>query len=161
VARVKVQELMTKEVFTVTRTETLNDAARIMWEHNCGCVPILSTDKGELIGVITDRDIAMASYINGAGLSDIPVMTAHSKRAIVVRPEDDIGAVESCMQANQIRRVPVIDEAARLVGIVSLNDIAIASTKQRSGVSAEEVSNTLGLIGGKRDENGIRTVIFV
>lgn len=158
----KVEELMTTEVFSVTHMETLSDAARLMWEHNCGCIPVLIS--GDLVSVITDRDIAMASYLNGRSLSDIPVMTAHSKRAIVVRPEDDIAAVEACMRANQIRRIPVIDEAAKLVGIVSLNDIAIAGITRRSGVSAEDVSNTLGAMGEKpekRGKNSVRTVITI
>jgi CBS domain-containing protein len=157
----KVQELMTKKVFSVTDRQTLNDAAQIMWEHNCGCVPVLSAENSHLVSVITDRDIAMASYINGKCLSDIPVMVAHSKRAIVVQPQDDIDAVEKIMQSNQIRRIPVIDEASLVVGIVSLNDIAMASKVNHSEVSADDVSSTLAAISRKKSSEPSRMVAAV
>jgi CBS domain-containing protein len=155
----KVQELMTTKVVAITDRDTLNDAARLMWEHNCGCIPVLGADNGHLVSVITDRDIAMASYINEKCLSDIPVTVAHSRHAIVVRPQDDIVAVEKIMQSNQIRRVPVIDDASHVVGMVSLNDIAIASKVNRSGVSAEDVSNTLFAICKKTINEPSRMVV--
>ena len=142
----KAQEIMTTEVLTVNDDQTLNEAAQIMWEHDCGSVPVVSAENGNLVGMVTDRDIAMASYTRGACLFDIPVSAACSKNAIFVSVDDQIGNVEQCMQSNQIRRVPVVDENAKLVGIVSLNDIALASSYGRSGIGAKEVASTLAAI---------------
>jgi len=88
-------------------------------------------------------------------------MVAHSKRAIVVQPQDDIDAVEKIMQSNQIRRIPVIDEASLVVGIVSLNDIAMASKVNHSEVSAEDVSSTLAAISKKKSSEPSRMVAAV
>lgn len=142
----KVEQLMTPEVFTVTDRQTLNDAAQLMWDHDCGCIPVLSAEDGQLVSVVTDRDIAMAAYTSGKCLGEIPVTAAHSQHAIFAGPEEDISAVEARMQSNQVRRIPVVNEAAQLVGIISLNDIAIASTKRQGGVTAKEVSGTLAAI---------------
>ena len=155
----KVQEIMTTNVFTVTDSQTLKDAAQIMWEHDCGCVPVVSAQSGQLVSMVTDRDIAMASYTSGKCLFDLPVTSAQAKKAIMAAPDDDIGNVEQCMQSNQIRRIPVVDEASKLVGIVSLNDIALASSYGRSGVSAKEVAGTLAAICQKTGSKPMKAVV--
>jgi CBS domain-containing protein len=88
----KVQDLMTKNVFCVAIDQSLNDAARLMWEHDCGCAPVVDGEN-HVVGMVTDRDIAMAAYINGNRLIDMPVSTTQSRELISCRPQDDLSTV--------------------------------------------------------------------
>jgi CBS domain-containing protein len=141
----KVQSIMSKDVFSVVTNQTLNEAAKVMWEHNCGCVPVVN-EQNEAVGMLTDRDIAMASYINGKGLSDIPVTDVLSRDLISASPQDDISEVELKMQTHQVRRIPILGKNAELVGILSMNDIALACQDRGSSIKPKEVSDTLAAI---------------
>jgi CBS domain-containing protein len=154
----KVHELMTTNLFTVNDSQTVNDAAQLMWEHDCGCIPVLQAEGGKLAGVITDRDIAMAGYTTGERLQDIAVTTAFSSKAIVASPDDEITDVEEWMQANQVRRIPVVNELSEVIGIVSLNDIAIAANTRGSGISSKQVASTLSAICRKSGSEGLKAV---
>ena len=138
----KIKELMTKTVYSVNNNQSLNEAAQLMWEHDCGWLPVLD-ENNKVIATITDRDIAMAAFLNGKGLADIPVTKAQSKSVIACRPENDIKATEEIMRSNQIRRIPIVDKTSSLVGIVSLNDIALAYQAGNKDVDAMGVSETL------------------
>jgi CBS-domain-containing membrane protein len=73
----RVEQLMTRDVKVCRAEDTLSRAAQLMWEHDCGCVPVIGTNgDGRLVGIITDRDIAMAAYTQGWPQSAIPVSTA-------------------------------------------------------------------------------------
>jgi len=149
---VKVEQLMKREVQVCTEAETLNRAAELMWESDCGCIPVVSADgDGRVIGVVTDRDIAMAAYTQGKQLRAIPVGTAVAHKVIACHASDGIGQAEALMRDNQVRRLPVLDQNERLVGILSLNDIAReaqreAATGKRAEVTGESVSETLATI---------------
>ena len=155
----KVQELMVKTVFSINDNATVNDAAQLMWEHDCGCIPVIHAPDSKLVGVITDRDIAMAGYTTGKPLRDIAVTTACSSEGIVASPEDDIADVEEWMQSNQIRRIPVVNESSEVVGIVSLNDIAIAAGTRGSGINSKEVASTLSAICRKSGSVELNAVV--
>ncbi len=148
----KVEEIMTREVKVCSEADTLNRAAQLMWESDCGCIPVISTNgDGSVIGVVTDRDIAIAAYTQGKQLWDIPVATAMAHRVTACHANDGIGQAEALMRDNQVRRLPVLDQNERLVGILSLNDVAREAQNQaaagkRTGVSREEVSQTLACV---------------
>jgi len=151
-----VKEIMTSRVFTIDEDQTLNEAARLMWEHDIGSVPVLGKDN-RVSAILTDRDIAMASYFSGRPLADIPVSTAASATELVCcRPDDEIKSVEKLMRENQVHRIPVTGDDAELVGIVSLNDIARAYAAGNKAVPAKNLSDTLAAIcssaGRKRVE---------
>jgi len=122
----KVEKLMTRTVHCCYADEPLNRAAHIMWEHDCGVVPVVApSDGGEhVVGMLTDRDICMAAYTQGRALTDIPIASAMSKHVFSCRPSDDIAVAIKVMEANQVRRLPVADEQERLVGLLSLSDLA-------------------------------------
>jgi len=141
----KIRQIMTSEVFTVTESQNLNDAARLMWEHSIGSVPVLDEDNRP-VAMITDRDIAMASYLNGRHLGDIPVSTAQSRELVCCNYEDNLETVEALMQQSQVHRIPVVGDDAKLKGIISINDIARAYLAGDRSVSAKGVSDTLGAI---------------
>src|SRR5271155_2254276 len=99
----KVKELMTREIKTCRASETLGQAARLMWEYDCGFVPVIESDGlGALLGVVTDRDIAMAAYIQGRAPSTIPLMRVISHRPICCHQDDDITTAENLMKGHQV-----------------------------------------------------------
>lgn len=148
----RVEQLMTRDVKVCRSDDTLNRAAQLMWEFDCGCVPVISTDgDGAMLGVVTDRDIAMAAYTQGRPLSAIPVSTAMARTVIACHASDGIDQAEALMCDHQVRRLPVTDQSGRLIGILSLDDIArevqreVASGR-RPEVDAEGVSETLAAV---------------
>lgn len=116
-----------------------------MWEHDVGAVPVVGSD-GSVVGMITDRDICMAVYTRGGTLDDHRVSSAMSNEVHACTPEDTTTAAEELMQTFQIRRVPVIDDD-RLVGILSLNDIALAAkSKSNNDATLQDAGATLAAV---------------
>ncbi len=136
----KVGDIMSRNVRTCSAHATLHDAARIMWESDCGCVPVVG-DDGRLAGMITDRDICMAGYIQGVGLSASLVTTAMSRQIFSCRPQDDLAVAEKTMREKQVHRLPVVDERAQLVGILSLNDIVREAERERLTLGTGHVTD--------------------
>ena len=148
----KVEQLMTRDVEVCTEADALNRAAELMWERDCGCVPVISVDgDGGIVGVVTDRDIAMAAYTQGKQLWAIPVGAAMARKVIACHANDDISQAEALMRDNQVRRLPVLDQKEHLVGILSVNDIVReaqreAASGKRAEVTGEGLTETLASI---------------
>jgi CBS domain-containing protein len=140
-------QLMTRSPRVCSIHDSLERAAQVMWEADCGAVPVVD-DGGKAVGMITDRDICMAAYTQGRPLWQLPVGLAASRTVFCARERDSIEAVEATMRAHRIRRVPVVDDGGRPVGIVSLNDLARrAHTGHRNGtLGADAVVKTLATI---------------
>lgn len=149
----KVQDFMTHGVRTVRPGDALNTAAQTMWEADCGCVPVVDQDS-RVVGVLTDRDICMAAFTRGLPLTEIRVDSTMATQVHSCRPGDTVSAAEQTMRARQVRRLPVIDDQGRLVGILSLNDIAIEAAREREykqrDVSVDEVTLTLAAVCAHR-----------
>jgi CBS domain-containing protein len=148
----KVEQIMSRHVKVVGIESTLADAARIMWENDCGCVPVVD-DRGRLAGVLTDRDICMAAYLAGRPLMDLPIRRSMSGRPIACRPNDSIADAEKTMQDAQIRRLPVTTREGELLGVLSLNDVARAAAranKDGTDLSLGEVGFTLSAVSQPR-----------
>jgi CBS domain-containing protein len=88
----RIKELMSHPVVTCPNSTTLEDAARLMWEYDCGIVPIVN-DDGRLVGVVTDRDICMAGYTQGRPLREIPVVTAMASQVVAAHADDGVESV--------------------------------------------------------------------
>jgi CBS domain-containing protein len=155
----RVREVMTREVRSCHASDPLSAAAKIMWELPCGAVPVVD-EQGKLVGIITDRDICLAAYTRGRPLSDLQVETAMTGEVWTVKQQDSLGAAEALMQEKRVRRLPVVDAERRLVGILSLHDLAEEAVRQRSAithqVTEEEVGRTLAEICAPRPSKGIR-----
>jgi CBS domain-containing protein len=135
----RVKEIMSHPVVTCPATATLDQAARLMWEFDCGIVPVVNED-GRLEGVVTDRDICMAAYTQGLPLSAIPVSTPMARTVVAIHTDDLIEQAEELMRAYQIHRLPVLDGEDRPAGLVSMNDLArLAARAHRSAVDRELV----------------------
>jgi CBS domain-containing protein len=98
-------------------------AAGLMWDRDIGFLVVLD-DQNRLAGVLTDRDICMAAYTGGKALRSIPVRVAMARNVFTVAASEDVAAAEQIMDAHQVRRLPMIDGKGRIIGVVSLNDIA-------------------------------------
>jgi len=144
----KVGQLMSQVVQSCSPTDTLNRAAQLMWENDCGCVPVVDAD-GKAVGMLTDRDICMAGYTQGLPLWQIAVTSAASHGVVGVGEEDSLERAEHLMQKHQIRRLPVLDGEGRPVGILSMNDIAqrARGSHREPELSAAAIARTLAAVG--------------
>jgi CBS domain-containing protein len=141
--------VMSHPVISAPAESTLGLVARLMWDFDCGIVPLVD-DEGRIAGVITDRDICMAAYTQGKPLGAIRATSAMASGVVACRPEDTIESVEKLMRDNQLRRVPVLDADGRPIGLVSLNDIAQIAASGRKGAADRAVVQTLAAIGQPR-----------
>jgi CBS domain-containing protein len=148
-----IKELMSHPVVTCSAGDHLDVPARLMWEYDCGLVPVVN-DDGRLAGVVTDRDICMAAYTQGQPLHAIPVTTAMAGNVLVGHPDESIEDAERSMRDAQIRRLPIVDEAGRPEGVLSLNDIARATARTRKSTLDRELVATLAAICEPRTANG-------
>lgn len=143
----KVSDLIQRDVITCSDRDSAEHVAALMWQYDVGCVPVI--DEGcRVIGMITDRDIAMAAFLQGRPLRSITVSTVMAKEVVTCLEADNLLDVEHSMRHRQIRRVPVVDIAGVLVGIVSVNDIARAAHGGK--LPSSEVASTLATISHPR-----------
>lgn len=142
----KVQDVMSRRVATVGDTQSLADAAKRMWDENCGFVPVVESGTQKLCGVLTDRDVCMGAFTQGVPLHHVPVSVSMSRNVAVCGPNDDLRAVETIMRDWRVRRVPVVNERQHVVGVVSLDDIARASLESDDVAPRDSVARTLALL---------------
>jgi len=125
----KVKDVMTPKVSTCFMSDNLTAATQLMWENDCGCVPVLN-EHAQVVGMVTDRDVCMAVFLQGASISEIKVSTVMSKQLFVCTSDDDLSAAEKIMIEKKVRRLPVLDMQARLVGLLALSDIATRADQE-------------------------------
>jgi CBS domain-containing protein len=118
-----VKDVMTRSPRACAVGETANEAARIMWEQDCGAVPVVDR-TGCVVGMVTDRDICMGAYFQGESLSAIPLTNIMSRMVCTCEASTDLTEAERKMREWQVRRLPVVDEDGVLIGILSLSDVA-------------------------------------
>jgi CBS domain-containing protein len=135
----QVRELMTKDPRTVQPDASVVDAARLMRDEDTGIVPI--TEGGDrLAGVITDRDIAIGVVADGKDPTSTKVNQIASKNLVTVDPQQDLDEALRLMAEHQVRRLPVVEEDGRLVGILAQADVARHSDDARTGEVVEKIS---------------------
>lgn len=148
-----VEELMTVAPATCTPEDSMNRAARIFWEHDCGCVPVVDAEQ-HVLGMLTDRDVCIAAYTQGRRLEEMVVRSAMSPVVHTCLDTDSVEQAERIMRTNRVRRLPVLDDRRQLVGVLSLHDIAQAAAKNRhrrhAAVTDIEVAETLSTIAAPR-----------
>jgi CBS domain-containing protein len=147
----RIERIMTKSVASCRPDDTLAKAAQLMMERDCGCLSVIGDDiDNRVTGIITDRDICMRAMVTQKPLQELSVSEAMAKAVRVCSPSDNLADAEETMRAEQIRRLPVVDENASLVGIVSLADLAREAARELSKHAPEitetEVGDTLAAI---------------
>lgn len=141
----KISEVMTTEVETVSADQTAREAAGFMLRADAGSIPVC--DGGRVIGMITDRDIAVRGVAEGRG-PDTPVGELMSDGIICAHEDEDVQSVARRMSEEQVRRIPVIDAEERLVGIVSLGDLA----RETRGEAAERALEGVSAPGSQHQQ---------
>jgi CBS domain-containing protein len=120
----KIQEIMTKDPTCVTPDTTVRDAAKLMQRENAGALPVCDSEGSKkLVGMITDRDIAIRVVAQGRDSNTRVNEVMTSGRLATLRPDAEVDEVMETMADEQVRRVPIIDERGALVGIVSQADV--------------------------------------
>lgn len=134
----KVRQIMTKEARCIGPDASLTRAASLMRELDVGSLPVCDNDR--LAGMITDRDIAIRGVAEARDLSGTPVRAIMSPDVVYAFDDQDVEDAARVMEMNQIRRLPVLDHDKRLVGIVSLGDMATTANTSLSGEALREIS---------------------
>ena len=137
----KVKEIMTPDAKAIWLTESLADAAQLMWENDCGVLPIIK-DGRLVIGMITDRDICMAVAMRDANPSGVSVEQVMTGKVYSAKPEDDIEEALAAMREHKIRRLPVVNPEGELEGILSMNDVVLNARAGKTGIAYGEVIKT-------------------
>jgi CBS domain-containing protein len=137
----KISECMTRDVQLASPDMSLREAARLMAECECGALPVGENDR--LVGMITDRDMAIRGMAEGKG-PDAKVRDCMSREVEWCFEDDDVGECLETMADEQIRRMPVLNRAKRLVGIVSLGDLTEAAQPQATGRTLSAISRQGG-----------------
>jgi CBS domain-containing protein len=136
----KVHEVMTDRPRGVTADTPVAEAARLMETEDVGALPILDGDQ--LTGMVTDRDIVVRAVAKGKDPKGMPVREIASEDPITLHPDDDLASALTLMATHQVRRLPVVDEDSRLVGIVAQADIASAAKEKAVGEMVEDISRS-------------------
>ena len=136
----KVEQIMNREVKSCRPQDSLNKAARIMWEAHCGAVPVVD-DRRRPVGFLTDRDICMAAYTQGKPLEQMRVETAMARKVVSCTAEDDLASAAQLMRRSRTRRLPVTDRDGTLVGLLSLDDVACEAARKLRGRVNDELRN--------------------
>ena len=131
----------------------LATAAKIMWDTDCGVLPVVNVE-GQVLGMITDRDICMASATKNRAPSEIAVREALSEKTHRCKMSDNVHAAMDIMKREQVRRLPVVDEEGVLKGVISINDFILLAGETKGGkdpaISCEDVATALKAISAHR-----------
>jgi CBS domain-containing protein len=139
----KVKDLMTTDLKTCSPETTVAAAANLMWEGDCGILPVV--DDAELVGVVTDRDMYIALATRNTRASRLRVGAVATTKVATCVPEDDVQTALATMRQARVRRLPVVGFGNTVVGILSLNDILLAAGADKT-VRNEQVVETLQAI---------------
>lgn len=146
----RARELMSYPAVTCHVNDSLDVAARLMWEHDCGAIPVVD-DGGKLKSMITDRDICMAAYTQGKPLYELLVNIAMSPHVYSAGPEVPAQDIERLMAQHQVRRIPIVDEHGAPIGVVSMADLAREAVRPGAHVPQARLTQTLATIDRPRN----------
>jgi CBS domain-containing protein len=141
----KIEQIMTPSPATCGPTDNLGQVVEHMWDADCGIVPVVD-DGGHLLGVITDRDICIATGTRDLAPAQIRAVDMVRGSVVACRPDDDLQTALALMKQHRLRRLPVTTEEGVLHGIVSLNDIALIAGRKET-VTASDVLAVMKAIG--------------
>jgi CBS domain-containing protein len=139
----KVKDIMTTGPKTCTPDTTVAEAAHLMWEGDCGILPVV--DDGELVGIVTDRDMYIALATRNTRASRLRVGAVATTKLATCVPDDDVRVALATMRQARVRRLPVVGFGNTLLGILSMNDIVVAAGVDEA-VRNEDIVRTLKAI---------------
>src|SRR5262245_57327275 len=124
----KIEDVMTRRVVAARADTELSHVARLMWDNDCGAVPVVDAED-RVVGILTDRDVCMAANFGGRALRELRAAGCMAAEVVACRASEPAVAVARRMGERKVRRVVVTDEAGRLVGIVSIGDLLGAAAR--------------------------------
>ena len=133
-----IRELMTSNPRSIQADKPVIEAAKIMRDDDVGLVPIVEGDR--LVGTLTDRDIAIRLVAEGKDPASTPVKDVASRDLVTVDPDQDLDEALRLMAQHQVRRLPVVEEDGKLVGVVAQADVARQSDDKKTGEVVERIS---------------------
>jgi CBS domain-containing protein len=133
-----IRDVMTKNPRSVESGASATEAARIMRDEDVGIVPIVEGDR--LVGTITDRDIAIRVAADGKDPGSVTVGEIASRELVTIDPQQDLDEALRLMAQHQVRRLPVVEEDGKLVGIVAQADVAKHASSDQTGNVVEDIS---------------------
>ena len=148
----KVKDLMSQGALTCRPDSSLAEAAKLMWDGDCGMIPVLQ--DGQLRGVITDRDICMAAVMQRQRVEKIPVDRAMNPKPHSCLPSATLKSAMEVMRKYRVRRLPVVGRDGEFEGVLSINDIILEAKARGNKTGAPtyaEVIETLRQIGQHRE----------
>jgi CBS domain-containing protein len=143
----KIQDVMTRDPRTVTPETSARDAARLMKDEDVGIIPVVEGDSCRLVGVVTDRDLAVRLIAEGRDGETRVRDVMSGGRIATCTPDQDLNAAMDTMASEQLRRIPIVDERGSLVGIVAQADVVL---KARNDRKAEETVERISQPGNGR-----------
>lgn len=132
----KVKEIMTASPNVCDLNQSLAEAAKTMWDADCGVLPVLKDGK-EVVGLITDRDICMALAMRNCNPTAISAEQVITGDVYSVAPDDELQKAFELMQEHRVRRLPVINPEGELEGMLSMNDIVLKAKRKNNGKTPE------------------------
>jgi len=142
----KVKDVMMRTAARCRTDTNLGAAVEIMWNRNCGILPIVNAEE-KVIGVVTDRDLCIALGTRNRAAGEIAVWEVASGTLFACEPEDEIHTALATMAKSKVRRLPVINTAGKLEGVLSMDDVVLHSESKVSGktpgLSYDDVVETL------------------
>ncbi|MGY6214710.1 CBS domain-containing protein [Methylolobus aquaticus] len=154
---VRIDQIMSKRVHTCQPDDSLERAAQLMWDFDCGAVAVCTGNgASQTVGIVTDRDIAMSALLKGQPLRDLYVKDTMSRDVLTCRPDDSLAEAEQRMRSGQVRRLPVVNDQGAVIGMISLADLAQEAMRecgeQSKEITENEVGDTLAAICAPRTQ---------
>ena len=138
----KCRDVMTKDPASCAPTDTVIQAAQLMKQHDVGSVPVVESDK-RLVGIVTDRDLVVKVLAAGRGVEQATVKEAMTPNPASCREDDDLEQAMKLMKERQVRRMPIVDGAGKLAGIIAQADVATRVNKDaKTGELVEAISES-------------------
>jgi CBS domain-containing protein len=140
----KCNEIMTKDPACCLPGDTVDQAAQLMKDEDVGPVPVVADQKTKrLVGIVTDRDLAVKVVADARQIAAVKVEEVMTRNPVTCRAEDDLQKAIAAMEKHQVRRIPIVDDNNRIVGIIAQADIAIrAHEPETTAEVVEEISKS-------------------
>ncbi|MBL8756629.1 MAG: CBS domain-containing protein [Planctomycetes bacterium] len=144
-----VKDVMAREVKTIRMVDRLDAAARVLWEQDCGIVPVVDATQ-VLVGVVTDRDVCMAAWTQGRPLGEIAVSAVMARQVATCRPDDTVAQAMATLAQRQVHRLPVVDARGVVVGMVSCSDLVRIAQARPTALDATAVLKAIAAVRAPR-----------
>jgi CBS domain-containing protein len=142
----KARDIMTVEPVCCTPEDSVTRAAEIMAHGHWGCLPVVDARSRRIVGILTDRDLALRVVAQGRPPANIRVGEVMSRGVVCCRADEDLEDIEQYMRSHRVRRIPVVDARARVIGIISQADLALRALRPRRALDADALARTVEAI---------------